>query len=350
MIKKIQNNEYLKRIDNMTANEYSDYFERVREWFRAYRKEMTELSKQPLARFQNVIEGSILWNDADCHAWEEGVRLLSALIPSGKTWLPDMLYTKSANRCIKQMVEQLTEAYNTYIDRMRRNVKSKKPNVNIVSLQKENTNTATVANADVPVRPKHIDQYVHLLPEKTQKRAAQVRTLLREMDTSREQLRLLIDASQSSAADRESWAKNITNIDNKVRSIYQELDTEWGKLVKMGVVTIDDLGMVHVVVQEQGNEAKQNSDEQKTYEQTNVSNEELCDYNEKQDSNISAERQVATLRRWLIDTRKKGSQIHDQKWVTKYREMKAIGGEDTVTDKVREAAKYYGIFISESKS
>ena len=97
-----------------------------------------------------------------------------------------------------------------------------------------------------PVRPRHIDQYVHLLPKATQERAATVKGLLTELDAARENARKLMEAGEHS--DKiELWAKKATKLDNAVKAIYRELDTEWAKVVEQGRVVVDDLGNAHVV-------------------------------------------------------------------------------------------------------
>lgn len=329
MIKKIQTNEYIKRVDNMSEGERIDYLKRVGEWLDAHGKRMEELSNRPESVLQNVQTASAVWNDAECQAWEEGVKLLSAMAATSDTWLPDMLYTKSAKRCIKCMMSLLTEVQsgaNTDPQgdgKQQPQIGDKKPQ----TADKTKQETKVDASTGVPVRPKHIDQYVHLLPQNTQERAAQVRDLLRELDTSREKLRLLTETPKSSATDRESWAKKVTKLDDTVRSIYKELDTEWTKLVKAGVVTVDVFGNAHI-----------NADAQ-----TKVQALAEAEAEAETEMQADPQTQVAALRRWLIDTRKLDNDVHTEKWVSKYREMVALGGMEAVTDKVKDAAKHYSI-------
>lgn len=329
MIKKIQTNEYIKRVDNMSEGERIDYLKRVGEWLDAHGKRMEELSNRPESVLQNVQTASAVWNDAECQAWEEGVKLLSAMAATSDTWLPDMLYTKSAKRCIKRMMSLLTEVQSGANTDPQGDGKQQ-PQIgdkNPQTTDKTKQETKVDASTGVPVRPKHIDQYVHLLPQNTQERAAQVHDLLRELDTSREKLRLLTETPKSSATDRESWAKKVTKLDDTVRSIYKELDTEWTKLVKAGVVTVDVFGNAHI-----------NADAQ-----TKVQALAEAEAEAETEMQADPQTQVAALRRWLIDTRKLDNDVHTEKWVSKYREMVALGGMEAVTDKVKDAAKHYGI-------
>ena len=55
------------------------------------------------------------------------------------------------------------------------------------------------------------------------------------------------------------------------------------------------------------------------------------------------QRKSALIRKWLIDKRNAVTDEQKQKWMQKYKEMVKLGGEDAVTDKVREAAEYYGV-------
>ena len=336
MIKKIQTNEYIKRVDNMSESERADYLKRVGEWLETNGTHMAELGEQSEAILQNVQTVSVSWNDADCKAWEEGVCLLSAMAATSDTWLPDMLYTKSAKRCIKRMMSLLTEVQsgaNTdpqgdgkqqpQTDGNNPQIGNKKPQ----TADKTKQEAKVDAGVGVPVRPKHIDQYVYLLPQKTQERAAQLRELLRDLDVSREKLRLLTETPKSSATDRESWAKKVKKLDDTVRSIYKELDDEWTKLVKTGMVTVDVFGNAHI------NAAAQAKVQALAEAKAEAEAERQAD----------PQIQVAALRRWLIDTRKLDNDVHTEKWVSKYREMVALGGMETVTDKVKDSAKHYGI-------
>ena len=183
-----------------------------------------------------------------------------------------------------------------------------------------------------PVRPKHIDQYVHLLPKNTQERAAQVKDLLHELDSSREKMRLLMEDETASAADREAWAKKATAIDNKVRKIYDELDSEWDKLVEEGRVVVDDLGNARVVECPEEDTAQQPAPEL-TPEQ---------------------KKKRKDLRKWLCDTRYgNGATREDyvKRWKEKFKEYAAIEGKAAYEDeKILAAAQHYGIEMSRLRS
>jgi hypothetical protein len=97
------------------------------------------------------------------------------------------------------------------------------------------------------VRPRHIDQYVHLLPEATQKRAAMYGELMREFDLSREKLRIVMEDPHASDMDREQWAKRVSKLDEQIGAIRKELDREWEKVAASGRVVVDELGMAHLV-------------------------------------------------------------------------------------------------------
>ena len=61
-------------------------------------------------------------------------------------------------------------------------------------------------------------------------------------------------------------------------------------------------------------------------------------------------RKAALVRKWLIDTRNAKTDDQKKKWIAKYKEMVKLGGDDTVTDKVLEAAKYYDINLEGLKN
>jgi hypothetical protein len=198
-----------------------------------------------------------------------------------------------------------------------------------------------------PVRPKHIDQYVHLLPQKTQERAAQVKDLLRDMDVSREKMRLLMDDETASAADREAWAKKVTSIDNKIRKIYDELDREWDKLVKEGRVVLDDLGNARVV------ESVEMSGDRSLAEQSGESalpgSSPLTSPDRLTELTSEQRKQRKALRKWLTDTRYgNGATREDyvKRWQENFKKFLEYDGEEAYEDeKILAAAKHYGIEI-----
>ena len=281
MVRKIQSDEYLKRYDKMTVAERQTYKDRVGQWLRSGGRLLSVRAADFGARLQNVLMVSISWNDAECQAFEEGARLLSAQVNSADTWLPDLLYIKAAKRAINNMIRALSSI--SFIDtkgagapvnqkpkeepsgKTRKEaeaggggyIPTGKPAGTVADTKagtvadtkagKKPVERPTVTVTAVPPRPKHIDQYVHLLPVKTQERAAKVKDLLRELDNAREKARLLMDSPQASPDDRAAWAKKATSCDNAVRSIYKELDAEWDKLVKSGRIEVDVFGNARVV-------------------------------------------------------------------------------------------------------
>lgn len=388
MIKKISTNDYLKRLDNMTGEERQAYLERVGKWLCSNAAQrLVRHMGDPGAQLQNVMVCSTGWNDKECEAFDEGVQLLTAVVHSEDTWLPDMLYVKAAKRVIRRMTEILKrvcqEAAMDIAVREGRKAASKReesgagtsstereqarPEVKLAERKdtankkpkEESAEGTTIATQAVgegsqtktttelkPVRPKHIDQYVHLLPQKTQERAAQVKDLLRDMDASREKMRLLMDDETASAADREAWAKKVTSIDNKIRKIYDELDREWDKLVKEGRVVLDDLGNAHVVESARGQvPGSANSQDGSARD---LSPDRLTELTSEQ------KKQRKALRKWLTDTRYgNGATREDyvKRWLENFKKFLEYDGEAAYKDeKILAAAKHYGIEMSRLRS
>ncbi len=349
MVRKINSNEYLKRYDNMSAVERSAYGDRVGEWLRSGALLLGRRTEESGARFQNVTQASIGWNDSECKAFEDGARLLSALVGVRKdTWLPDLLYGKAVRRTVRNIVacledvagagepagghaaeEAPVKAPAEEKDAADGHARAGKPAGPAAG--RDDARKAAVAAGDVPVRPKHIDQYVHLLPAKTQEHAAKVRDLLRELDNAREKARLLMDSPQASPADRAAWAKKATSCDNAVRSIYRELDAEWEKLVRDGRVTVDDLGNVRVApgAEPQGmlleQEAASPAQEQKARRRE--------------------------LRKWLTDTRRgaegKAREKRVEQWKENWKEYLTLEPLEAALkdEKIAAAAEHFGIDI-----
>ena len=389
MVQKIQTNEYLKRIGNMSFAEREEYVKRVGEWLRDQAWLLNPRMKDETAKFQNVLQSSIIWNDAESNAWMTGVRLLTALVAVSDTWLPDLLFTKSAKRSIRRLIDCLKEATemqrgdNVAVAQQHagretgkampgvkvavaqqhagRETEKAMPGVKVAAAQQHAGREAVEAlpsgGVAVPVRPKHIDQYVHLLPKKTQERAAQVRGLLRDLDVARENMRLLMNDTNANDASRAQWAKTATSIDERVKGIYRELDKEWGKLVKDGRVTVDDLGNAYVKSTES---AEKTEDTEAPSDSPGgggrrgrpalTEEEKAAKAAERQEKKIADNlRKAALLRKSLIDKRNAKTEAHKEKWIAKYKEMVKLGGDDAVTDKVREAAEYYGVALNKNK-
>lgn len=364
MVRKIQNDEYLKRYDNMTSGECRAYEERVGEWLRKHAEALLEKGTSFEAQLQNVLQVSGGWNDEECQGFEEGVKLLSAHVNTGETWLPDMLYTKSAKRVIRKIVETLQAAVTPKdtketSDENKEDTKAKEEPAEgtgmatqAVAPFPESAGDGDIAGGDhkgeaevkaAPARPKHIDQYIHLLPQKAQERAAQVKDLYRELDTAREKMRLLMDDETASPADREAWAKKATGTDTKIRKILDEIDSEWDKLVKEGRVVVDDLGNARVV--ETGKKEPENGNPSDDAEKQEAEPAELT-------SEQRARRRE--LRKWLVDTRRGNGdkrEEHVAKWKEGFREFLAFDGDAAFVDeKIKAAAEHYGISLEELKT
>ena len=402
MITKISSSEYLKRYDNMDAGERQMVNDRVGQWLRSGGRRLMALADGLDARLQNVMQLSAGWNDADCQAFMEGVRLMTAFAGHADTWLPEMIYVKAAKRSIHKVWEVLNRVSGGG-DGIAMQLTKKNPNVLASSLTiteeqkqrivekytkrvmeklgatpvgkpqgtvpageaagttaQQNLKPALGANVTlatsgtqetlnlkpggVPPRPRHIDQYVHLLPEGTQKRAAAYGELMREFDVSREKLRLVMEDVHASDKDREQWAKKVAKLDGQIGDIRKELDLEWEKVAASGRVVVDELGMAHLVpVGESSGTAaiSEGADGGATGTAQDAS---------ATDERADDLRKAALLRKWLIDTRYGNKDAekrakYQEKWREKYLEMVRLGGMEAVTEKVREAAKHYEIDI-----
>lgn len=389
MIRKITRTQYLKGWQAMTAQEREDYRTRVGEWLRSDGERLLEVTDRPMAQAQNVMMMSARWSGEDCRAFQDGALLMSALAEVTDTWLPVVLYSKSAWRATRKLVESLSltlphregtaGATRTLQTKTQGTVKAQtnntagkpqdarpeakaqaaKPTIthNPSPITPHPSPITPAAAGGIPVRPKHIDQYVHLLPKGTQERAGQVRELLRELDHAREQARLLMTDTKASAASRAAWAKKATKTDEQAGRIYKELDAEWAKLVSEGRVTVDALGQAHVVPLPQNGKAQDMAPSGKPTdtdgEPRKRGRKPLTEEQKKAKAAARAEklrreavRKAGLLRKFLIDTRNAKTEEQKVKWMAKYKEMVAIGGEKAVTEKVREAAVYYGVELN----
>ena len=208
----------------------------------------------------------------------------------------------------------------------------------------------------VPVRPRHIDQYVYLLPKSTQEKAAKVKQLLTDLDYAREKVRLLMDAPQASQSDRAAWASKATKIDSQVGAIYRELDAEWAKLVESGRVTVDDMGNAHVIESEQG---KVNGEKSATAQESFL-------LHDATQASQSAERTMnpeplttgqkarrRDLRKFLTDTRRgngKTREEHLKKWNEAFKAYLALEPiEKAMKDeKILAAMEHYGLVLTDA--
>ena len=408
MIRKIQSSEYLKRYDDMTAAERAEYESRVGDWLSVDGQSLVKRCETFEARLQNVQQAGAGWNDAECQAFEEGAVLLSALVGQADTWLPDMLYVKSAKRAIRQMFELLwgVDAGHADLEGHTDKNAAGKPKEEVAEGTKTATQpvsgkaagkgltkdsvrmqageakdemygaasesytvkaggSATVSpdarpatvTQPVPERPKHVDQYVHLLPEKTQEHAAQLQGLYRELDETRRKMDLLMDDKTAKDDDRAAWAKKATATDNKIRKILDELDAGWEKLVKEGRVVVDDLGNARVIAPVQTTPtpprsamplatSKNSGGEAAATDDSAQSGGEAAD---EMTSEQKARRRE--LRKWLVDTRRGNGDTreeHVKKWLENFREFLAFEGDAAYKDeKVMAAAAHYGIDLTQ---
>lgn len=355
MVQKIQSSGYLKRLSNMTVAERQAYMDRVGEWLRNGSRLLVNRTEDFDARLQNVMTASVGWNDAECEAFEEGARLLSSLMGTSDTWLPELLYKKAARRSIRQMFSTLSAVAGAAgAASEKREVKSEVPEkekgkepaaakpqpaekpaeAKAQPTKKGEGPAASSVTAGVPVRPRHIDQYVHLLPKKTQEHAAEVRDLLRQLDDAREKARLLMNDAQASPDSRAQWARRATQLDDKVRSIYKELDAEWEKLVKQGRVVVDIFGNASIAPDGEPSDT--------------VAQEEKPELTSEQ----KARRRE--LRKWLIDTRRgaegKAREKRIEQWKENWKEYLTLEPLEAAMkdEKIVAAAQHFGIEIVES--
>ena len=352
MIQKIQRNEYLKRVDNMTAAEKDVYMTRVGEWLQKQAPILLVKAEDASAQFTNVTLCSGGWNDAECEAWTDGARLLSALTFAAETWLPDMLYVKAARRCIGRMVSVLTmfAEEGRIVNADTRNSRIANPSEQpssishqthpqplpngsgvTSSLSPQTSSLTPQTSSLTPVRPRHIDQYVHLLPKATQERAEKYGPLMRELDEMREKERLLLDADGVSDKDREAVAKRIVAIDKEIGGIRKELDAEWNKLVESGRVVVDDLGNAHV---KPTTDPSQVGGEDGATEATELTSEQKARRRE--------------LRKFLTDTRRGNGSTRDEhvaKWQENWKEYLTLEPREAAMkdEKILAAMEHYGI-------
>ncbi len=390
MIRNIGMSEYLKRYDNMEAGERQLLIDKVVAWLEKKAYTLLVRAEAPEAQLQNVMQVSVRWNDDECEGWNEGVKMLTAFANNMETWLPEKLYKKSAARCIRRLVACLMQAVEDAgvtpaiqsqdtggiakkTTRAGKTANGKgtaeagkttkgkgttmKTGGAVSTTTVSQTTVTTLPSGDKPAipRPKHIDQYVHLLPESTQQKAAEVQGLLRDMDAARENMRLLMGAPQASNDDREKWAKKVASIDKTLKVIYRELDSEWEKLVQSGRVVVDDLGNARVFERretrdESGESSVERGETRDESGETSVeSGESSVESGESKEANDEDKKKIKSLQSWLRDTRRGNDEdkreAYVKQWKEKYQELLTLGGQDAITNAIRNAASHYGIEI-----
>ena len=386
MIHKLTAQEYLKRYDNMTEDERLKLAERVGEWLEHRAPILVPKTGEPLARVQDVMQMSGAWSAEEQEAFMEGVKLMTSFARATDTWLPEAIYKKSVKRSVLHIIDVLTtfrpkltttpasvapqkpvpsdaEKPSPEVEPKRRGrgrppkekpAKDENPSPSDNNLSQNVQNVArntklltTDLNTIVP-RPKHIDQYIQLLPEDTQKRAAQYGALMNDLGTARTNMRLLLDDPKSTATERERWAKAAVKIDNRIAALRKELDDEWGRVVATGHVVLDDLGMAHLVDPQTGKVADPKpkvtipTDDKKGTTKPKRSHHKKAE-SEKAMTDEEKKKRISYLQKWLRDPRPEATPERKKQWGLNIKELIALGGR--VTKSIVKAGEHYGVKI-----
>lgn len=396
MIKKILVRDYLKGYGDMSAEERRAFVGRVGEWLVQDGARLLAMTDRPMAKSQNLVTISTRWTSEDTKSVTEGIMLMSALVGVADTWLPTQIYMKSAYRAVRQVVAVLSSLnieHGTFLrpdgskrSEIERNIKTVaqtatvqrgaaapynhepkraagagagKPQALPAAAVARNTkNTETTekvgsgvagviqpsaisyqpSSAVVPTRPKHIDQYVHLLPKATQERAAEYGELMRQLGEARDNMQLLMDDDHASAKSREQWAKQATKIDKKIRAIREELDREWEKVTESGRVRTDAFGNAFL-----SEELRVKSEEFATADENSAIGHQPSDLSSEQ------KKRRRDLRKWLIDLRRgkegKDREKRIEQWRVNWQEYLTLEPKEKALEdeKILEAAKHFGI-------
>lgn len=380
----------------MTEAERLALDKRVGEWLKTAPKILQPCADAPLARMQSVMQVGGGWNDAEQEAFMEGVRLLTSFMTTADTWLPTMIYTKAARRCILNMIEvlhthapklkatpqsvpdrvaspkpektQVKEAQTLFapkpslptnpttstqptdkpknkVGRPRKMTKEEEQAALSNNLFAPNENKLANEATSSPVipRPKHIDQYVYLLPERTQIRAAQYGPLMRELEQTRSNMKLLIDDPHAKPSERERWAKTAVKVDNQIAALRRELDAGWANLVDTGRVVVDDMGMAHIIDPETGKiadpkpvvTAPSDDAQEKPQEQPKEKPKPLTPEEKT--------KRISYLQKWLRDPRATATEERKKQWEENAHELLHLGG--TLSDAMVKAGEHYGAKI-----
>lgn len=387
MIQRIRPSEYLTDIRTMTEGERKDYLKRVGEWLAGSGRRLMQMTDRPMALSQNVVQLSVRWTADECRMFRDGTLLLTALVKVCDTWLPAQLYARSANRAVRRIAECLERAAGAkpaqtggtppkiQTAKEEPAAGTSKTTQAVAASDKEKPIVVVRAGSDpenavagqvsapqpsavkggaapafkplaggaVPPRPDHISQYIHLLPEKTQERAKDYGSLMRQMEEAHANLALVADDPKASDTVRKMWAGKVSGLDKQIGSLRRELDAEWEKVVKTGRVVMDDLGMAHVLAAEIPQHTEQDGGG------ADADAADAVAGGKELSKEVKA--QIKSLRSWLRDTRgpKEPGEKRDAyvaRWTEKYREMIALGGPETVTDAVKKAAELYGIDLT----
>ena len=408
MIKKILVRDYLIGYGDMSAEERKAFVGRVGEWLAQDGARLLAMTDRPMAKSQSLMTITTRWTAEDAKAVTDGIMLMSALVGVAETWLPTQIYMKSAYRAIRQVVSVLSEVSdfkfqvsgevstapelpvvgakvitrgNGKTSEMAKRTEGKgwignvRPATPIKELPKAGQTTThpgfgkgdaiatqqtkkehqpsaishQPSSGMVPARPKHIDQYVHLLPKETQERAAGYGELMRQLGEARDNMQLLMDDDHASAKSREQWAKQATKIDKKIRAIRDELDREWEKVVADNRIALDAFGNAYVVEMRNEKGEMRNDDAADGAQASAISH---------QPSDLSSEQKKRRreLRKWLIDLRR-GKEGKDREkrielWRVNWKEYLTLEPREKALEdeKILEAAKHFDINIEELKN
>ena len=384
-MRRITVGEWLKRYDNMTEDERLKLAERVGEWLGHQAPILVPKTEKPLAMVQDVMQMSGAWSAEEQEAFMEGVKLMTSFARATDTWLPEAIYKKSVKRSVLHIIDVLTtfrpklttipesvvpqqpvpsdavqptpEVTPKRKGRGRppkeKTAKGENPSPSDNNLSQDaknvtpNTKLLTADLNTIVPRPKHIDQYIHLLPEDTQKRAAQYGALMNDLGTARTNMRLLLDDPQSTATERERWAKAAVKIDNRIAALRKELDDEWGRVVATGHVVLDDLGMAHLVDPETGKVSDPKpkvtipTDDKKGAKPKRSHHKKIEP--EKVMTDEEKKKRISYLQKWLRDTRPEATAERKKQWGLNIKELISLGGR--VTKSIVKAGEHYGVKI-----
>jgi hypothetical protein len=334
MIYRIASNEWLKRVENMTNVEKGALAKRIEDWLKFKANLLLPKAEEIPARMMSVEQICAGWTSDAQDAFNEGVRLMTPFDGRTDTWLPVMIYTKAAKRCIHRIVNILVQQLpklgtattpmpNDATTSNPQNHKTAEPH----NRKTEQLEAVGLEHSSVVPRPKHIDQYIHLLPEETQTRAANYGQLMKELGTARTNMRLLLEDSKSTATAREQWAKIAVALDKNIGDLRKELDAEWNKLTASNRISVDMFGVAHIL--------EDNRPKHITSIKTNNKNGGLPQKSKKE----SAPRKQYTeeeknahikyLQKWLRDPRPAATPEHKNLWQENAKELIELGGELT---------------------
>lgn len=402
MIYKIAANEWYKRVNNLSELEKEALAQRIDHWLHTKAPILLPRADDPSARMMNVEQVCGDWTTDVQDAFNEGVSLMTPFAGTTDTWLPTMIYTKAAKRAIHKIVDVLTTQLPTLgvlpqskptLQPHNRSTKvstklstkdtkdTEKPQNRTTAqpqngkqgnhlspiggeIKREGSNVGKQGNLSSPLvgggrgeglqpistegavpRPAHIDQYVHLLPEDTQKRAAGYGQLMKDLGTARSNMRILMDDPKSTATEREKWAKTAVALDKRIGDLRTELDTEWDKVVQTGRVALDDFGIAHILDKDgkvadpkpkmEVNVADKNETLPKAPKKKRAPRKE---YTEEEKA-----ARIKYLQKWLRDPRPENTAEHRQQWKDNARELLSLGG--TISDSMRKAAEHYKVRV-----